>query len=44
MFCRAVALAHGHSPAAIREMPLRDLELLASYAAAELRMPFVGEE
>jgi len=39
-----VALAHGHSPDAVDGMQLRDMELLAAYAAVELRMPFVEME
>jgi len=36
-------MAHGHAPETVDAMCLRDLELLAAYAAVEARQPFVGE-
>jgi hypothetical protein len=42
MYLRAVALAHGHSPATINEMQLKDLEALAAFTAVELQMPHLA--
>lgn len=39
MFCRAVALEAGHSPAEIDDMPFRDLELLAAYSNGRANKP-----